>query len=153
MSGETSRRAFLRTAAAVTVAGAVRPGFQSAYARESAVRREQAHAHGVQLRDFDYGSVELTGGPLKAQYDFIHGHYLGLDNDRLLRVYRQHAGLAAPGLDMGGWYGEGGFIPGHSLGQYISGLARLGRSTGDAACHRKVAAIVDGFAAALAANP
>ena len=153
MSAQTSRRAFLRTAAAVTVAGAVRPGFQSAYARESAVQRERTRLHGVQLRDFDYGSVELTGGPLKAQYDFIHGHYLGLDNDRLLRVYRQHAGLTAPGLDMGGWYGEGGFIPGHSLGQYISGLARLGRSTGDAACHRKVAAIVDGFAATLAANP
>lgn len=153
MSRETSRRTFLQTAAAVTVAAAVRPGCHPAHARESAAKVARARVHGVQLRDFDYGSVALTGGPLKSQYDFIHGHYLGLDNDRLLRVYRQHAGLAAPGLDMGGWYGEGGFIPGHSLGQYLSGLARLGRSTGDAACHRKVAAIVDGFAAALAANP
>ena len=39
---------------------------------------------------------------------------------------------------MGGWYGAGGFIPGHSLGQYISGLARIGSATGDAACHAKV---------------
>jgi uncharacterized protein len=144
MSRQTSRRTFLRGAAAVAAAGALTPGLSKV---------ESSHSTPDRLRDFDYGSVALTGGPLKSQYDFIHAHYLGLDNDRLLKVYRQHAGLAAPGLDMGGWYGEGGFIPGHSFGQYISGLARLGQGTGDAACHRKVAALVDGFAAALAANP
>ncbi|HEX4267512.1 MAG TPA: beta-L-arabinofuranosidase domain-containing protein [Steroidobacteraceae bacterium] len=146
MTRQTSRRAFLRSFASVATAGALAPGLGAAPAHGAA-------AAAGRLRDFDYGTVELTGGPLKSQYDFIHAHYLGLDNDRLLKVYRQHAGLAAPGLDMGGWYGEGGFIPGHSLGQYISGLARLGRSTGDAACHRKVAELIDGFAAALAANP
>jgi hypothetical protein len=146
MTRQTSRRVFLRGFASVATAGALAPGLSAAPAYGEA----SAAGH---LRDFEYGSVELTGGPLKSQYDFIHAHYLGLDNDRLLKVYRQHAGLAAPGLDMGGWYGEGGFIPGHSLGQYISGLARLGRSTGDAACQRKVAELIDGFAAALAANP
>lgn len=150
MSGQTSRRAFLRTAAA-TVVGAVAPALRSASAR-AAAQRLRAQSARSRLRDFDYGSVELTGGALKSQYDFIHGHYLALDNDRLLKVYRQHAGLAAPGADMGGWYGEGGFIPGHSLGQYISGLARLGRGTRDSACHRKVTELIDGFAATLAAN-
>ena len=144
MSEATSRRAFLRGAASLAAAGALAPAFA---APPGGAPRPGA------LRDFDYGSVELTGGPLKSQYDFIHAHYLGLDNDRLLRVYRQHAGLPAPGLDMGGWYGEGGFIPGHSFGQYVSGLARIGRATGDAACHHKVAEIIDGFAAVLAANP
>ncbi len=147
MSRQTSRRAFLRGFASVATAGALAPGLLPAQARSLSTPAAE------RLRDFDYGSVELTGGPLKSQYDFIHAHYLGLDNDRLLKVYRQHAGLAAPGIDMGGWYGEGGFIPGHSFGQYISGLARLGRSTGDAACHRKVAELIDGFGAALAANP
>ena len=84
------------------------------------------------LAEFDYGAVELTGGPLKQQYDRIHAAYLALDNDRLLRVYRERAGLPAPGEPMGGWYGRDGFVPGHSLGQYISGLARIGRTTGDA---------------------
>lgn len=153
MSGQTSRRAFLRTAASVAAAGAVAPVFGAPPPGGKTARRGRAAGAGAQLRDFGYGTVELTGGPLKSQYDFIHAHYLGLDDDRLLKVYRQHAGLAAPGRDMGGWYGEGGFIPGHSLGQYISGLARLGRATGDAACHRKVSALIDGFAAALAANP
>ena len=86
-----------------------------------------------------YADVKLTGGPLKQQYDRIHAHYLALDDDRLLKVYRERAGLPAPGKDMGGWYDLNGFVPGHSLGQYISGLARIGASTGDTACHAKVA--------------
>jgi hypothetical protein len=151
MSRQTSRRKFLRRFASVIATGALTPGLRPARGR--GVAAAAPHFAGARLRDFDYGSVELTGGPLKSQYDFIHAHYLGLDNDRLLKVYRQHAGLAAPGLDMGGWYGEGGFIPGHSFGQYISGLARLGRSTGDTACHQKVGQLIDGFAAALTANP
>ena len=48
------------------------------------------------LAEFDYSAVELTGGPLKRQYDRIHAAYLALDNDRLLRVYRERAGLPAP---------------------------------------------------------
>jgi hypothetical protein len=76
-------------------------------------------------------------------------HYLALSNDRLLKVYRQRAGLPAPGTDMGGWYDLDGFVPGHALGQYISGLARIGASTGDAACHVKVHELVEGFGATL----
>ncbi len=101
------------------------------------------------LQEFDYAQVHLEGGPLKAQYDRIHATYLALDNDRLLKVYRQRAGMSAPGADMGGWYDADGFVPGHSLGQYISGLARIGASTGDASCHAKVAALVEGFASAM----
>ena len=101
------------------------------------------------LSEFDYGQVQLTGGPLKAHYDRIHATYLALDNDRLLKAYRQRAGLPAPGADMGGWYDADGFVPGHSLGQYISGLARIGAATGDAGCHAKAAELVDGFAAAF----
>lgn len=101
------------------------------------------------LAEFDYGAVQLTGGPLKQQYDRIHAAYLALDNDRLLQVYRERAGLPALGEPMGGWYGRDGFVPGHSLGQYISGLARIGCATGDSVCVTKVAALVEGFAATL----
>ena len=101
------------------------------------------------LREYPYDAVTLTGGPLKQQYDRIHASYLALDNDRLLKVYRQRAGLPAPGQDMGGWYDTDGFVPGHSLGQYISGLARIGASTGDGACAAKVRELVQGFGATL----
>ena len=105
-----------------------------------------------QFAEFDYGQVQLTGGPLKEQYDRVRASYLGLDNDRLLRVYRERAGMPAPGEPMGGWYGRDGFVPGHSLGQYISGLARFAKTTGDDACREKAQALVEGFAAAVNAS-
>jgi len=135
MRSDVTRREFLAGASAVAIAAGT-PVAALTAARDP-------------LAEFDYGSVQLTGGPLKRQYDTIRAAYLGLDNDRLLRVYRERAGLPAPGEPMGGWYGRDGFVPGHSLGQYISGLARIGRATGDSACMAKVHALVDGFAATL----
>ena len=139
MNHGITRRNFLAGAAAVAVAGR---------ARASALPAAPLSLSDP-LAEFDYGAVELTGGPLKQQYDRMHAAYLALDNDRLLRVYRERAGLPAPGAPMGGWYGRDGFVPGHALGQYISGLARMGRTTGDAACATKVETLVDGFAATL----
>jgi DUF1680 family protein len=101
------------------------------------------------LYEFNYSDVKLTGGPLKKQYDGTHAHFLALDNDRLLKVYRQRAGLPAPGEDMGGWYDAAGFVPGHTLGQFISGLSRYYSSTGSEATRAKVASLVEGFAATL----
>jgi hypothetical protein len=97
------------------------------------------------VQEFPFGAVRLTGGLLKQQFDRIHTHYLSLSNDRLLKVFRQRVGLPAPGADMGGWYDANGFVPGLTIGQYISGLARLGAATGDAACHEKVRALIAGF--------
>ena len=127
-SARISRRSFLQAATA-TVASA-------------APSRER-------LQEFNYSDVQLTGGPLKRQYDHIHAHFLALDNDRLLKVYRQRAGLPAPGDDMGGWYDADGFVPGHTIGQYISGLSRYADATGDAATFAKVKSLVEGFAATL----
>jgi len=135
MNRHITRREFLAGAAAAALAPLP--------ARPAAARGKQP------LEEFDYGAVELTAGPLKDQYDRIRAAYLALDNDRLLQVYRERAGLPAPGAPMGGWYGRDGFVPGHSLGQYISGLARFGRATGDQACHAKVHELVEGFAATL----
>lgn len=101
------------------------------------------------LEEFPYDAVELTGGPLKVQYDRVHASYLALDNNRLLKVYRERAGMPAPGEPMHGWYGPHGFVPGHSLGQYISGISRIGRTTGDKNCQTKVAELVEGFAATM----
>ncbi|HVW12085.1 MAG TPA: beta-L-arabinofuranosidase domain-containing protein [Bryobacteraceae bacterium] len=114
-----------------------------------ATRLRGAPTAASHLSEFPYGAVTLTGGPLKRQYDAIHAHFLALDNDRLLKVYRQRAGLPAPGEDMGGWYDADGFVPGHTLGQYISGLSRIYAATKDPVCAIKVNALVTGFAATL----
>ena len=138
MSRDFSRREFLATAAAAVLANG---SISQALVAGPAGR--------TPLEEFDYGAVRLTGGPLKQQYDRVHASYLALDNDRLLQAYRLQAGLPAPGREMGGWYGRDGFVPGHALGQYISGLARLGKASGDPACHSRVSELIAGFGATL----
>jgi len=104
------------------------------------------------LTEFAYAGVSLSGGPMAAQLERLRRHYLALDNDRLLKVYRQRAGLPAPGDDMGGWYDADGFVPGHLIGQFISGLSRVAANTKDAAAAAKAQALVSGYAATLGAN-
>jgi len=99
---------------------------------------------------FRYSDVTLTGGPLHGQFDRIHASYLGLNEDGLLKELRVRAGLPAPGEYLGGWYNRDGFAPGHSFGQYVSGLARFAAATGDAPTAAKVRRLVDGFAATVA---
>ncbi len=139
-----TRRSFL---ASVTAVGAAR--WASASVSRSLSSSNTSASTREPLRQLDYNQVELTGGPLAEQYNWVHAHYLSLSNDRLLKVYRQRAGLPAPGPDMGGWYDLDGFVPGHALGQFISGLARMGAGTGDPACHEKVHELVTGFAETL----
>jgi len=144
MNGDLSRREMLRRAAGAAAGAAITalPGVAIATFAATAAR-EMAH-------EFPFGSVRLTGGPLKTQFDRNHAHYLALSNDRLLKVFRQRVGLPAPGVDMGGWYDANGFVPGLTLGQYISALSRIGASTGDQACHGKARALVAGFGEFLA---
>lgn len=138
-----SRRHFMHcTACAVTAASFAGVAGASAAVRENGIGLEVMH-------EFPYGAVKLTGGRIKEHFDHIYAHYLALDNDQLLKVFRQHAGLPAPGPDMGGWYDADGFVPGLTLGQYISGLARFGAATGDAAAHAKVKRLVSGFGEVL----
>ena len=111
------------------------------------------------LSQFAYGSVRLLDGPMKRQFDEHHSLFLHLDDDRLLKVFRQVAGLPTPGEDMGGWYDLNGFdlakgdfhgfVPGHSFGQYVSGLARAYAVTGSEATRDKVNRLVKGYAATL----
>jgi len=133
-----TRREFIKNTA-VSAAAAAYPSLQEVV----------GHTTREPLRTLPYSAVQITSGPFAEQYNAIHTHYLSLSNDRLLKVYRQRAGLPAPGEDMGGWYDLQGFVPGHSLGQYISGLARIGASTADRACTDKARNLVGGFAETL----
>ena len=111
---------------------------------------------------FDYADVELHDGPMRRQFDENHARFLNLDDDRMLKVFRQVAGLPAPGEDMGGWYDLNGFslerndfhgfIAGHSFGQYVSGLARAYAVTGDEATRQKINRLVKGYGETLDAK-
>ena len=111
------------------------------------------------LRVFDYSAVTLLPGLMKDQFDYHHRLTVGMDNDAMLKPFRERAGLAAPGEDMGGWYSNSkffdvhgaweGVFPGHSFGQYVSTLARSAAITGEAATSAKVEALVAGIAPTL----
>ena len=49
------------------------------------------------LKQFGYDDLELLGGPLRDQFDRNHAFYPALDEDRLLKPYRERAGMPVPG--------------------------------------------------------
>ena len=113
--------------------------------------------HGAtRLDQFAYGDVQLLPGPLLDQFNQNHSFFMNLSEDALLKPFRQAAGLPAPGEDMGGWYSWSkdfdpprnitGYIPGHTFGQYVSGLSRAYAATGDQPTQQKLRRLVRGYA-------
>ncbi len=154
MASPINRRMFLKSTA-VAAAGAY-----AARALPALASSERgAIAITTPLNVFPYQNVQLLDGPMKVQFEQNHARYLNLDDDRMLKVFRQVAGLPAPGTDMGGWYDLTGFsldhtdfhgfIAGHSFGQYVSGLARAYAVTGSEATRAKVNRLVKGYAETL----
>ncbi len=154
MSPHVSRRTFVKAATATSAmacATHIVPAWAAADKGTVAVQ--------TPLTTFAYSDVELLNSPLKRQFEENHALFLNLDDDRLLKVFRQVAGLPAPGEDMGGWYDLNGFslehndfhgfIAGHSFGQYLSGLARAYAVTGDEATKTKVNRLVKGYGETL----
>jgi uncharacterized protein len=147
-----SRRRFLKTTAtAATILARPRLALASAVENPKIT---------PPLRQFGYADVQLLDGPAREQFDRNHTFYRALNEDSLLKPFRQRAGLPSPGEDMGGWYswaplsdlakpGNNGFAPGHSFGQYLSGLARDYAATGDTATQEKVHRLVHGLGEAI----
>jgi len=150
-----SRRKFLSLGAAATGAALVHTSL-AAIASPPAASTAPAVANTPAIHTFDYNQVELLEGPMRQQFDTNHAFFLKLDEDSLLKPFRQSAGMKAPGEDMGGWYdidpafnGRGsfhGFVPGHSFGQYLSGLSRAYAVTGSKPTQEKVQRLVQQFA-------
>ncbi|HEV2325443.1 MAG TPA: beta-L-arabinofuranosidase domain-containing protein [Terracidiphilus sp.] len=149
-----TRRFFLSRSAAMALAGAVRlPGFAQPFESEKG---------STQLSQFRYADVELLAGPMLDQFRANHRFFLALDEDAVLKPFRQRAGLPAPGPDMGGWYSWSkefdppnnmtGYIPGHTFGQYLSGLARAYAATGDKPTQAKIHRLVRGYAETITTN-
>lgn len=149
-----NRREFLRGGAAMAAGAAA---MRSARGLGGAAK--PALMQMGRLSQFDYAEVQLLEGPMLEQFRHNHALFLGLDEDSLLKPFRQLGGMAAPGEDMGGWYSPSplrnppknmtGFVPGHSFGQYVSSLARAYAITRDKATQAKVHRLVSGFGAAV----
>ena len=149
-----SRRIFLKSGAALAAATVFRP--RGTFALDGQLAAPAATSR--PLGQFGYGEVELLEGPLRQQFQTNHAFYLALDENMLLKPFRKRAGLPAPGDDMGGWYDWAddfsfkdmhGFVPGHTFGQFLSGLARDYAATGSKATQEKIQRLVRGYAAAV----
>jgi DUF1680 family protein len=146
---EISRRKLLKQGAALAAGTAV---MRSAAGLVTTPEPSGA----TKLSQFDYADVQLLEGPMLDQFQHNHSLFLNLNEDSMLKPFRQLAGLPAPGEDMGGWYtissefdppkNMTGYIPGHSFGQYMSGLARAYAVTGDKPTQEKISRLVNGFA-------
>ena len=128
MSPTISRRRFLQSAALASGAGLI-PDFPQ-YAQGRSCPTPESGP----LEEFDYGDVVLKSALHEGQLQQTHALLMTLNEDSLLKPYRQMVGQPAPGEDLGGWYQydahnqdylfEVGFAPGCPLGQWISALAR-----------------------------
>lgn len=107
------------------------------------------------IEPFDYSGVRLLDGMLKKQYDGARDFYLNIPNDNLLLGFRQRAGLPAPGKPLVGWYGGAPSNPHappsgadtfNAFGQYISGMARMAKATGDTAMRDKASTLIEEWA-------
>jgi uncharacterized protein len=151
-----TRRTFLKAGVASAATALVRPHISFSAA-------EDTPAVIAPLSQFGYGDVELLDGPMREQFHANHVFYGALDEDSLLKPFRQRAGIPAPGEDMGGWYSwaplsdidarpNNGFAPGHTFGQYLSGLSRDYAVTGDRATQEKVQRLVRALAPAISSH-
>ena len=147
---KTSRRQFLEMVGAAAGA-AFAPRNLSAWSVNDPVALTIAPPLSV----FGYSQVQLLDGPLREQFDHNHDLFFHLDEDALLKPFREREGMPAPGPDMGGWYDNANdfsppenfhaFIPGHSFGQYLSGLSRAYAVTGSKPTQEKINRLVRGF--------
>ena len=136
----SSRREFLQRAALLS-AGLALPGIVRSAAGDP-------QSDPAPLAAFGYGEVTLDSGPHRQQLDSTHTVLMGLNEDSLMKPFREMSGMPAPGEGLGGWYiykpdydyrkDSAGLCPGGTFGQWVSALARGYAVTGDPATREKV---------------
>jgi DUF1680 family protein len=98
---------------------------------------------------FDYEGVRLRDSRCRGQVLAAREFYLGLSDDDILHGFRRAAGLPAPGKPLGGWCKENSSTV---LGQWLSGMARLYRATGDTEVRDKAARLMSEWARTIKPN-
>lgn len=121
----TSRRTFLATAASSTLGAVVLPRWLPEWAT--------APAKVSTLEEFSYGDVDLFSPLHEEQLDHHLALLMSLNEDSLMKPFRQMVGKPAFGKDLGGWYSydpkndgiDGAYAPTATFGQWVSALARM----------------------------
>ena len=135
-----SRREFLHSASLLSASLAIPSSWLHGLPALSGTR--------APLAEFEYGDVTLTSEIHNRQLEETHAVLMGLDEDSLLKPFRQMSGRPAPGEELGGWYKyvpdydwhtfDEGFAPSATFGQWVSALARTYAITGDRKIRDKI---------------
>ncbi|MBD2757078.1 glycoside hydrolase family 127 protein [Spirosoma sp. BT704] len=99
---------------------------------------------------FSLQEVKLTGGPFKNAQDVDLKYILALKPDKLLAPYLIDAGLPVKAPRYGNWESSG--LDGHIGGHYLSALAMMYASTGNAELKKRLDYMVDQLAHCQAKN-
>jgi DUF1680 family protein len=99
---------------------------------------------------FPLADVRLGAGPFRDAQDANLTYLLGLDPDRLVAPFRREAGLAPRKPSYGNWESSG--LDGHMGGHYLSAMALMYASTGDAEIKRRLDYMVAELKACQQAN-
>ena len=84
------------------------------------------------VRPFDLARVRLGPGPVLDAMLVNRRFLMAQDPDRLLHMFRVTAGLPSAAQPLGGWEAPVNELRGHYTGHYLSALALMGASLGDA---------------------
>jgi uncharacterized protein len=129
-----SRREFIATTAAAT-AGAL----LASRAARAAADEPVGGANRTVLEPFDYQGVTLHESQWQRQYQAARDFWFNLSDDDILCGYRRAANLPAPGKPLGGWCSTNSDTV---FGQWLSGMARMHRATGDGPIKAKADALM-----------
>ncbi len=94
------------------------------------------HGAGAATQLFPLDRVRLLDGPFRAAQDTDLNYLMALDADRLLAPFLREAGLPARSTPYGNWESTG--LDGHMGGHYLSALALMVASTGDAQAKQRL---------------
>jgi DUF1680 family protein len=141
MAPDIDRRGFLASApAALVLAGrAWQPNSPETQTMQSRAR----------IEPFDYQGVRLRPSRWKDQIDAARAFYAAVPDDDILHGFRKDAGLPAPGTPLGGWCGHDSSTV---FGQWLSGMARMYRATGDDRLRDKAVKLAAGWARTIKAD-
>jgi DUF1680 family protein len=101
------------------------------------------------LETFDYQSVSLLPSRWTQQIETARAWYMAIADEDILHGFRAAAGLPAPGKPLGGWCKQDSATV---FGQWLSGMARLSRATGDTALRDKASFLLAEWAKTLKPN-
>jgi len=103
------------------------------------------------LEPFDMSQVRLLNGLEKREMAADLRYLKSIDTDGLLYPFRKNAGLPTPGKPFGGWESPSSEIRGTFAAHYLTTLALMYKSTGDAWLRSRASFLVEELAKCQAA--